>query len=233
MHRMPPVPAARQARRERRRPVLRRLLHVAARGRKSAVGLRRSQHRPRVGFAVRAGWQWMDGARVIVFGKDRPQSSPLGLLCSRVLVGDGCWEWSGYRNESGYGVVRPGGRRGKLWLAHRLSFTLLVKPIPDELHVLHKCDNPACIRPDHLFLGTNNDNIADRIKKGRPGGAQCWKRKRLGDDHPRVKVSDADVVRMRQRFANGEKTRALADEYGIGVATAWRIATGRDRRSVS
>lgn len=167
---------------------------------------------------------------MIVYGKDRPNSTPLALLCSHVLVGDGCWEWQGYRNRSGYGAVRVGGRGGKLWLAHRLSYSVLVGPIVDNLHVLHRCDNPRCVRPDHLFLGTNEDNVADRIAKGRPGGAQTWKVRRVGEAHPLAKLSNADVEQIREMYGRGESTRSIAERFGIRMETTWRIATGRDRR---
>ena len=170
---------------------------------------------------------------MLIYGNGRKKSTPFELVCSKVMVGDDCWEWAGYRNAAGYGTVRVGGRGGKPWLAHRLAFTVFVGPIRDGMHVLHKCDNPACVRPSHLFLGTNDDNIADRIRKGRPGGAQCWSRKRTGDEHHNVKVSDADVARIRERFGRGEKPKALANDFGINVSTAWRIATGRDRRLLS
>ena len=80
---------------------------------------------------------------------------------------NGCWLWTGYRNRGGYGELK---HRGKRVLAHRLSWRLAHGNLPASLHVLHRCDNPACVRPEHLFLGTNQDNVADRIAKGRPGG---------------------------------------------------------------
>lgn len=80
---------------------------------------------------------------------------------------NGCWLWTGSRNSGGYGVMK---RLGKQVSAHRISWQLARGTIPPDLHVLHRCDNPACVRPEHLFLGTNQDNIADRIAKQRPGG---------------------------------------------------------------
>jgi hypothetical protein len=76
----------------------------------------------------------------------------------------GCWEWRGRRMPKGYGKLNRG---TKTVYAHRLAFELRNGPIPDGLYVLHKCDNPPCINPDHLFLGTQADNVRDRDTKGR------------------------------------------------------------------
>jgi hypothetical protein len=79
---------------------------------------------------------------------------------------NGCVEWSGVKNRDGYGIL-SGKRFCSSRLAHRNSFTLHVGPIPDGALVCHKCDNPSCINPDHLFLGTVRDNNVDRANKGR------------------------------------------------------------------
>lgn len=77
-----------------------------------------------------------------------------------------CWVWTGTTNKSrrGYGIMVHGGVRVQ---AHRLAHTLLVGPIPEGMFVCHHCDNPPCVRPDHLFLGTQADNIHDMMQKGR------------------------------------------------------------------
>ena len=75
----------------------------------------------------------------------------------------GCWLWGGGKNKKGYGQFFLNSRR----LAHRVSYELFVGPIPDKLCVLHTCDAPSCVNPNHLWLGTNQDNINDRVKKGR------------------------------------------------------------------
>jgi hypothetical protein len=74
-----------------------------------------------------------------------------------------CWVWTGPKNNKGYGHFRM----GRDTRAHRVSYVLNVGPIPDGLFVLHRCDNPSCVRPDHLFLGTHQDNMDDRTRKGR------------------------------------------------------------------
>lgn len=78
-----------------------------------------------------------------------------------------CWLWTANRLPKGYGVINVGGRAGSQQLAHRVSWELHFGPIPDGLWVLHRCDNPPCVRPDHLFLGTVQDNVDDMVTKGR------------------------------------------------------------------
>lgn len=75
-----------------------------------------------------------------------------------------CWEMGGHRMKGGYVHIMRGGRR---MLAHRMSYELHYGPIPDGLLVLHRCDNAACVRPTHLFLGTHRDNTTDMVEKGR------------------------------------------------------------------
>jgi hypothetical protein len=88
---------------------------------------------------------------------------------SKVRKGDGCWEWVGSQDRQGYGefVVSMGPRvRSR---AHRVAWELTNGPIPDGLNACHRCDNPVCVRPDHIFIGTQRDNVRDAMAKGRLG----------------------------------------------------------------
>ena len=122
-----------------------------------------------------------------------------------------CWLWTGAKTYGGYGVINSGGRDGKIIRAHRLSWELHNGPFPAELDVCHKCDNPSCVRPDHLFLGTAKDNVADMVHKGRArGGAP------RGSLHPQAKLTEAQVVDIRARHTAGAASqRQLAREYGV------------------
>lgn len=105
---------------------------------------------------------------------------------------DGCWTWQAARDRKGYGKIGAPGRAGWLF-AHRVSYEIAtgITLTPDVL-VLHRCDNPPCVRPDHLFLGTHADNVADKIRKGRQGDrrtATCSRGHTRDDDNIYVSPS--------------------------------------------
>jgi hypothetical protein len=113
----------------------------------------------------------------------------------------GCWQWTAARNNNGYGFFRIGGRAGKAHLAHRVSFTIHKGQIPPGLCVCHSCDNPACVNPAHLWLGTHAANHADRSSKGRSIGMM-----------PHAKLNRRSVLEIR---ASKESQRKLAARYGV------------------
>lgn len=85
---------------------------------------------------------------------------------AKVEKGPGCWLWTGAKNSRGYGQTASG-LKGKSKLAHRASYEHFYGPIPDGLYVLHRCDVPHCVNPQHLFVGTAADNMQDAVRKGR------------------------------------------------------------------
>lgn len=125
----------------------------------------------------------------------------------RKADGDACWEWTAAKFPKGYGKValpRAKGSAQTLDGAHRVAWMLINGPIPANLWVLHKCDNRACCRPDHLFLGTHQDNMDDMIAKGRNPVVR-------GGIRPlTAKIEPAAIVEIRHRAASGESHRAIA-----------------------
>lgn len=131
--------------------------------------------------------------------------------------GDGCWEWTGTRNPNSYGQIDK-------VAAHRVSYFLATGNDPGEMLVLHRCDNPPCVRPTHLFLGTHLDNMVDMAAKGRSSGR--WKRIQ--------KVTPELRERARLMYAEGYLQREIAVELGVGqpwvsrlvrgTASLWRLA---------
>jgi predicted XRE-type DNA-binding protein len=138
-----------------------------------------------------------------------------------VLDSDCCWEWQGYRDSRGYGTVGVGGREGGTEWAHRVAFSLTRGPIPKGLMVCHRCDNPPCCNPWHLFLGTALVNNRDAQAKGR---------NRKGENHPQAKLSDLVVAEIRSRYAEGGVSQSqLARLYGVTQSHISNIVTGRTR----
>lgn len=141
---------------------------------------------------------------------------------SKVRKSDGCWEWLAAKNGNGRGAVSF---RGKMDLAYHVAWILTHGEIPDDLYVLHRCDNPGCVNPDHLFLGTQADNIADKVAKGRQA---------RGADYSNARLTQAQAEEIRTRYqAGGISTYQLAREYGVSQQTTHRIVAGRSYTSRS
>lgn len=139
--------------------------------------------------------------------------------------GDGCWEFIGSRQKFGHGLI---GVNGRVVKAHRLAWELTYGPIPDGMLVCHRCDNPPCCRPDHLFLGTARDNTQDAIVKNRRGAPPV----RRGEQHPHRKLAGSDVVEIRRLLGLGSPQKDLAARFGIGAAQMSRIANGKQWKGV-
>lgn len=145
-----------------------------------------------------------------------------------------CWPWQGYIGSHGYGRMTINYRD---WLAHRLVWMLAHGAIPKGLWVLHHCDNPPCCNPAHLWLGTTQDNTADRDAKGRHGysvcktyhrGAEHWSAKQpdrvlRGERVPTARLTEVDVRSIRTRRACGESFPEIAARYGVTKQAIWRI----------
>lgn len=142
---------------------------------------------------------------------------------AKVVVGMDCFGWSGHSDEKGYGRIRVD--RGHTDRAHRVSWFLENGPIPDGMQVLHRCDNPPCTRPNHLFLGTNADNHNDKVRKGRQ-----WRP--AGELHHGAKLNEQDVRRIRSMLADGCVPAVICAEYGIKKSCVSGIHTGKSWASL-
>lgn len=112
-------------------------------------------------------------------------------------------------------------------LAHRLSWELFRGTIPTGAHVLHKCDTPACVNPDHLFLGTHSENMADMVRKGRSRGA-------VGVRNGSARLSEDDVREIRRVYAlGGVSIRQIARRHGVSFGTIQELLAGKAWRHVA
>lgn len=125
----------------------------------------------------------------------------------------GCWLWTASSSAQGYGHFQVNGR---LCRAHRVSWELHNGKIPDGMWVLHKCDNPGCVNPDHLFLGTNVDNVADMVAKGR-------RAKTEGATHWNAKLSERQIRQIRS--ASGLH-KEIAAAFGVSRQHISHIKSG-------
>lgn len=144
----------------------------------------------------------------------------------------GCWLWPGTKDARGYGRIFVEYRGGKPFgaFAHRVAYAIFVDKIIHGREICHKCDTPACVRPDHLFMGTHADNMTDGILKGR--FRNCGKNQKRGDDHPRIKISDRDIRRMRDLYNGGQFTMAqIAKTFGISIGLVHGILRGTRRKT--
>ncbi len=135
------------------------------------------------------------------------------LLVRCDLADGGCLEWRGARSRGGYGKVGYG---GTVKLVHRLAFELSSGIDPKGSMVCHRCDNPGCAEPGHLFLGTAKDNVRDMMRKGRKANTV-------------KKLSKVEAMRIREvsRRGNTNTVKGLAAEYGISVTHVWKIRAGK------
>ncbi len=131
----------------------------------------------------------------------------------------GCWMWTGCTFSNGYGRVRL--KRNRTVVAHRLSWELTNGPIPEGMFACHKCDVRACVNPNHIFLGTDADNVRDCIEK-------CRRADLSGSKHPMAKLSEADIQIIRERRKAGEQLKQIAPDFGVTKQMICCITTGKN-----
>lgn len=150
----------------------------------------------------------------------------LDRLLAKVRTSEsGCWEFTGGRAAKGYGVIYSHDHRRNI-PAHRASWYVHRGDIPSGMFVCHKCDNPPCVNPDHLFVGTPADNVRDMVRKNRHP-PQC-----RGPNKFAAKLDEDQVREIRRRASAGDHPRKLAAEFGVHVVNIRHIIKGRTWKGV-
>ncbi len=144
---------------------------------------------------------------------------PRMLFWRHVKKTRGCWIWTGAKDPKGYGKFCS---RRKNFFAHRFAWISEVGPT--DLLVCHRCDNPACVRPSHLFVGTQADNLRDMFAKGRAI---------VGENHHGAKLTSAKVRELRRLRDEGMEYAELGERFGVSMQSAWDAAVGRTWGHVS
>jgi hypothetical protein len=136
---------------------------------------------------------------------------------NKVDISGDCWDWQGYISLDGYGKLgtRVGGI-GIMYYAHRVAYEFANGQIPSGLVVCHRCDNRKCCNPDHLFAGTQKDNVLDMNAKSRR--------------NDRIVIPNKVIEEIRIRRANGEFGTHLAKEYGIDASYVYKLCKGAYRK---
>jgi len=166
----------------------------------------------------------------IIFKRARRVQPFCSVVCqywSKVpsLPPDQCWPWGGTINSGGYGIISY---NYKTILAHRVACEIKNGPLGANL-ALHRCDNPPCVNPNHLFPGSAAVNVADRQSKGRGR----WRLPNLkGEDTGAAKVVSADVIEMRRMHAEGMSLSAIASHFPVGRDAVWRIVKRKNWRHI-
>ncbi|MFJ4473295.1 hypothetical protein ACIP2X_38175 [Streptomyces sp. NPDC089424] len=138
------------------------------------------------------------------------------MFWAKVKKGPGCWEWQGARRVSGHGIFM--GYSRKVVPAHRFSLELyLGTKAPEGTETCHRCDNPPCVNPRHLYFGTRQNNVDDAWARGLMP---------VGSERPAAKLIEEEVIVLRTAYALGGDAKALAAQFGIAVPTLRQIVLG-------
>jgi hypothetical protein len=152
------------------------------------------------------------GKHSIEIRRKKLEGSPSERFFNNIIKSDddkGCWIWVGLASKQGYGRMTI---KKKQKLAHRYSWEFHFGEIPEKMFICHKCDNPPCVNPAHLFVGNRSDNAKDMVSKNR-------NRDDRGSNHPMAKLNEEKVIKIRERINSGEVQKDLAKEYNVSPMT--------------
>jgi hypothetical protein len=142
-------------------------------------------------------------------------------LRERSIINErGCWIWQGAKGRAGYGSITIGSRSDgtrRNITTHRYSYEQHSGPVPEGMLVCHRCDNPSCVNPGHLFLGTDADNMRDKVEK---------RRHARRDDHGRAKLTSEQVIQVRHDLAAGARQVDVASKFGVVQSVISAIKQG-------
>lgn len=159
------------------------------------------------------------------------RTDPAANFEKKVRRSDGCWIWTASVNRHGYGYFRYAGRTQR---AHRVAWQLVYGDIPNGLCVLHLCDNPPCVNPDHLVLGTQRQNLADMISKKRHRSITKPETNVRGEQVGTSILTTESVKSMRRTYAAGLVTfRDLSRQYNVASSTARAAVRRRSWRHIN
>lgn len=169
--------------------------------------------------AVKAGSarQFVQGHSLKLPNPNRLPKNTQSSFWERVQRGPSCWEWQGRRDKLGYGHFRF---NGKSHLAHRLAYAFSTGHLSGSDLIRHKCDNPHCVRPDHLEIGNSKDNIHDAIIRARSG------------KHWLASLAPEQVRQARQMHASGSKPRTIATTFGVSINVIYCLLKGQTYKHV-
>lgn len=164
---------------------------------------------------VRRGAGRFCSRRCRALGQPRePLETRLWAKIDKTTDPDGCWPWTGYVNDNGYGIIATGNNRVEG--THRVAFRLQGGSLELGQCVLHQCDNPPCCRYEHLFTGTQKDNIEDMMQKGRHVALR-------GEDSARSLLTETQVLAIRTARTAGTSVKELVAEYEVAQGTIYQI----------
>lgn len=135
-----------------------------------------------------------------------------------------CWEWTGHKTKLGYGRVNF--KPGFTMLAHRVAYYLVHGNLPSDTLICHNCDNPGCVNPKHLFMGSHADNTADMMAKGR----HRYEGFETGENHPSARLTKSQAQEV---FLSDRPAKELAAEYGISATAIRYIWSGKNWASAT